>query len=148
VSHFAFSADTRKLFGAQALRAFAYGFAALLLGATLRRRGLGALEVGLVLGAIVAGTVLASVTVARVADRLGRRRCYALLYLALATAGVAFALTSMLWLLLLAALTGTLSVDIVDSGPFTSLEQTMLASDLAARGRFRGCNSWRCRVLD
>lgn len=90
------------------------------------------------LGAVVAGSVVASLVVARFADRLGRRRCYLLLYLALAAAGTAFALSSAVWLLLAAALTGTLSADIVDSGPFTSLEQTMLATDLAARGRLRG----------
>jgi hypothetical protein len=41
-------------------------------------------------------------------------------------AGTVFALTSSLPALLVAALTGTVSTDVVESGPFTSLEQAML----------------------
>jgi predicted MFS family arabinose efflux permease len=44
----------------------------------------------------------------------------------MAAAGTAFALTDWLPALFLAALTGTVSTDVVESGPFTSLEQTML----------------------
>jgi len=43
-------------------------------------------------------------------------------------AGAAFALTGETWLLVLAALTGTVSTEVVESGPFTSLEQAMLPS--------------------
>src|SRR5256885_15531948 len=44
----------------------------------------------------------------------------------MAAAGTAFALTNWLPALVLAALTGTVSTDVVESGPFTSLEQAML----------------------
>jgi predicted MFS family arabinose efflux permease len=44
----------------------------------------------------------------------------------MAGAGTVFALTGWLPALLLAALTGTVSTDVVESGPFTSLEQAML----------------------
>jgi predicted MFS family arabinose efflux permease len=44
----------------------------------------------------------------------------------MALAGTLFALTDSTALLLLAALTGTVSTDVVESGPFTSLEQAML----------------------
>jgi predicted MFS family arabinose efflux permease len=40
--------------------------------------------------------------------------------------GTIFALTDSLPLLILAALTGTLSVEVVESGPFTSIEQAMV----------------------
>jgi len=43
-------------------------------------------------------------------------------------AGTAFALTDEIWLLVVAALTGTVSTEVVESGPFTSLEQAMLPS--------------------
>jgi MFS family permease len=127
-------ADARRILAAQALRAFAYGFGAVLLGVTLRQRGYSAGLVGLVLTAVVAGTVVASLLLARYADRAGRRRCYAVMYLLLAAVGVVFAFTVPLWLLLAAGLTGALSADVVESGPFTSLEQPMLATGLA-RGR-------------
>src|SRR5215831_5388511 len=44
----------------------------------------------------------------------------------MALAGTVFALTSWLPALILAGLSGTVSTDVVESGPFTSLEQAML----------------------
>ena len=132
------SADARLILAAQALRAFAYGFGAVLLGTTLDRRGLSSTEVGVVLAAVVAGTVLASLAVARWGDRWGRRRWYVGLYVALAVVGATFAESSALWLLVLVALTGALSTEVVESGPFTSLEQAMLATGLTGRTRLRG----------
>jgi len=123
---------------AQALRAFAYGFGALLLGSTLPRRGFTSTEVGLVLGAVVGGTVTSSLVVARWSDRIGRRRCYIALYILLGAAGATFAASGNLVVLLAAALSGALSTDIIDNGPFTSLEQAMLATELAGRERIRG----------
>jgi MFS family permease len=50
--------------------------------------------------------------------------------LGLAAAGAVFALTDNFWVLVLVALAGALSTDVVESGPFTSLEQAMLPSGL------------------
>ncbi len=127
-------ADARRILAAQALRAFAYGLGAVLLGGTLQQRGYSAVLAGVVLTAVVAGTVVASLLVARYADRAGRRRCYVIMYLLLAIVGVVFAASAPLWVLLAASLTGALSTEVVESGPFTSLEQPMLATGLA-RGR-------------
>jgi predicted MFS family arabinose efflux permease len=66
------------------------------------------------------------VLIARYGDRVARRRCYRLLFVAMALSGTLFALTASLPALILAALTGTVSTDVVESGPFTSLEQAML----------------------
>jgi predicted MFS family arabinose efflux permease len=52
--------------------------------------------------------------------------------------GVVFASASSPWWLALVALSGALSTEVVESGPFTSLEQAMLASELAGRSRVRG----------
>ena len=132
------SSDARRVIAAQALRAFAYGFGALLLGSTLEQLGYDSTEVGLVLGAIVGGTILASVGVARWSDRFGRRRSYVVLYVVFAAAGAVFALSHNLVVFIAVALTGTLSTDIVDNGPFTSLEQPMLATELSRREAIRG----------
>jgi MFS family permease len=132
------SDDARRVIAAQALRAFAYGLGALLLGTTLSHRGLDSTEVGVVLASIVAGTIGMSIAVARWSDRVGRRRWYAGLYVALAAAGAVYAFTGRLWLLVLVGFSGALSTDIIDNGPFTSLEQTMLATELAGRERIRG----------
>jgi MFS family permease len=132
------TSDARRVLLAQALRALAYGFGSVLLGVTLDERGLSSTEAGLVIAAVVAGTVLASMFVGRYADRIGRRRCYIVLYVLLAGVGVAFALSDAAWLLILFALTGALSTEVVESGPFTSLEQAMLATELSGQERVRG----------
>jgi predicted MFS family arabinose efflux permease len=97
-----------------------------LIGLTLADRGLSDAAVGVVLASLLAGIALVSVLIARYGDRVGRRRCYRLLFVAMALAGTVFALTGWLPALILAGLTGTVSTDVVESGPFTSLEQAML----------------------
>jgi MFS family permease len=130
--------DARRIVLAQALRALAYGFGSVLLGVTLDERGYSSTQAGMIIAAVVAGTVLASVAVGRYADRVGRRRCYATLYVLLACVGVAFAASHAVWLLIAFALTGALSTEVVESGPFTSLEQSMLATELSGDARVRG----------
>jgi MFS family permease len=132
------SPDSRRVVAAQALRAFIYGFGALLLGTTLEERGLSSTAVGVVLACVVAGTIVMSVAVASWSDRVGRRRFYIGLYVVLAAAGAVYALTANVVVLAVVALTGVLSTDIVDNGPFTSLEQAILATDLARREQIRG----------
>jgi predicted MFS family arabinose efflux permease len=99
-----------------------------LLGASLEARGWSATQVGALLAAVLAGTAIASVVVGRYANRIGRRRLYAVLFVGLALAGLVFGLTTAFWALFPAALFGALSTDVVESGPFTSLEQAMLPS--------------------
>ncbi len=126
--------DARRILALQALRAFAYGLGSVLIGVTLARRGLSGFEVGLVLSALLTGVALTSIAIARTGDRVGRRRWYAVLFLVMGLAGLAFALTDETWLLVLAALSGTVSTEVVESGPFTSLEQAMLPSAVGAGG--------------
>jgi predicted MFS family arabinose efflux permease len=97
-----------------------------LIGVTLAERGLSDRAVGAVLASLLAGIALVSVMIARYGDRFGRRRCYRLLFVVMALAGTVFALTGWLPALILAGLSGTVSTDVVESGPFTSLEQAML----------------------
>jgi predicted MFS family arabinose efflux permease len=97
-----------------------------LIGLTLANRGLSNTAVGIVLASLLAGTALVSVLIARYGDRFGRCRSYRVLFVVMGLAGTAFALTGWLPALILAGLTGTVSTDVVESGPFTSLEQAML----------------------
>lgn len=131
------SADARALLAVQALRAFGYGLGSVLIGISLERAGLSGTEVGLVLGALLAGAALVSLLLARRGDRIGRRRAYRTLLLTMGAAGTVFALTDWLPALLVAALTGTISTDVVESGPFTSLEQAMLPHVAAEEERTR-----------
>jgi predicted MFS family arabinose efflux permease len=127
------SGDLRLIYLLQALRAFAYGFASVILGASLAHSGLSGSQVGLVFASLLAGSAIASLGLARRADRLGRRRVYATLFVLMAIAGTVFAQTDSLLLLILAGLTGTLSVEVVESGPFTSVEQAMIPEVAGAR---------------
>lgn len=67
-----------------------------------------------------------SIVVGTVGDRFGRRRAYRALFVVMAASGTVFALTDFLPALILAALTGTVSVEAGESGPITSLEQAMI----------------------
>jgi MFS family permease len=137
--------DARLLVAGQGLRAAGYGFTAVVLGALLADRGFNTLQTGAVLTALIAGTALASLAVGRFADRVGRRRSYALFFGGIALAGVVVAAGGPWWVLLLVGLTGTLSTDVVDNGPATTLEQTMLAAEdagtAAVYGRYNAVGS-------
>jgi MFS family permease len=124
--------DVRRVLASQAVRAFGYGFGSVLLASTLAGRGLSTISVGVVLGALVAGTVIAQLAIARWADGWGRRRTYQVLYVALAAAGIVFSSAAPLWLLVAVALSGALSAEVIESGPFTTLELTMLSGRLDA----------------
>jgi MFS family permease len=130
--------DARLLVAGQAARAAGYGFTAVLLGALLAARGFSPVLVGVVLTALIAGTALASIAVGVLADRVGRRRCYAVFFCGIAVAGIVVATGAPLWVLLIVALTGTLSTDVIDNGPATTLEQVMLAAEDAGSAAVYG----------
>ena len=109
-----------------------------MLGATLDEHGFSSVEVGLVLGSVLAGTVIASLVIGRYGDRIGRRRCYRSLYGLLALTGVVFAVTGSALLLVAVSLLGALSTEVIESGPFTTLEQAMLAGQFEHRRLARG----------
>lgn len=131
------SGDGRRILTAQALRAFVYGFASVLLGVTLDVQGWSATQVAVLLSAILAGTGLVTVVVGRYGERVGRRRSYAVLFFGLALAGLVFGLTTSMVVLVAVALTGTLSTEVVESGPFSSLEQAMLPETVPEARRAR-----------
>jgi MFS family permease len=134
----ALSRDARLLVAGQGVRAAGYGFTAVLLGALLAARGYSHLQVGVALTALIAGTAVASLAAGAFGDRLGRRRCYAVFFAGIAVAGAVVAAGAPWWVLLVVALTGTLSTDVVDNGPATTLEQSMLAAEDAGTARVFG----------
>jgi MFS family permease len=124
--------------GGQAVRGFGYGFTSVVLGAMMAARGVGAVQAGVLLATLIAGSAAASLVVGAFADRFGRRRSYAIFFLGVALAGAVVAMNPPLWLLFVVAVTGTLSTDVVDNGAATTLEQVMLASEDAGTGRVYG----------
>lgn len=98
----------------------------MLIGSSLANAGYSDAEVGLVFTAMLAGFAVTSVAVGTRGDRIGRRRLYAGMFLVMAGAGTVFASTRWLPALVIAALTGTISVEANESGPITSLEQAII----------------------
>ena len=84
--------DLRHILWVQAIRAALYGFGTVVLGTALADSGLSDTQVGLVFTAMLAGMALATVAVGALGDRIGRRRLYTVLLVALGVVGAAFAL--------------------------------------------------------
>ena len=118
--------DLRRILVVQAIRAALYGFGTVVLGTALAASGLTDTQVGLVFTAMLAGMALATIGIGVIGDRIGRRRSYVVLLVLLGISGTVFALTSSFAILIVAALTGTMSTDANESGPITSLEQAMI----------------------
>jgi MFS family permease len=136
------SGDGRRILAAQAIRAAAYGFGAVQLGVLLAAHGWSSGQLGGLLAAMVAGTALASLAVGVLADRIGRRRSYAALFAGLAVSGLVLGLANRPWALVAVALLGTLSTEVVESGPFTTLEQAMLPETVRASERTRAFGAY------
>ena len=126
----------RIVLSVQGLRALLYGFGAVLLGSVLAAQHLSAVAAGAVFTATLLGMAGGSLLIGRFGGAIGGRRLYMGLFVVLGAAGTVFALTASLPLLIIAALTGTVSTDANESGPITTVEQAML-STTPAMGRTR-----------
>src|SRR5712691_8158584 len=127
--------DRALLFGARGLRAFGFGFSAVLIGVYLERRGLSPGLIGLTLGVGLAAASLSGLVTAGLAARLGRRRSLSIAGLLMAITGLDLALAGQPALLVAAGLTGMLGAASIDLGPFASVEQAMLAEAISPAGR-------------
>jgi MFS family permease len=127
--------DRLLLLGARGLRAFAFGFSAVLIGIHLERRGLSPGLIGLTLGVGLAAASLSGLGSAALAARLGRRRTLAVSGVLMALTGLDLALATSPPLLVGAGLTGMLGAASVDLGPFASVEQAVLAEAVPPSAR-------------
>ena len=118
--------DGRKLLITRVLRTFGYGYLAVVLAIYLEQLGLDSFSIGAVLTAALAGSALMNVFWSVKADTFGRRRTVALMGLLMFFGGVLFVVTDDVWLLLLAAFSGTLSATASEVGPFLTVEQAIL----------------------
>ncbi|HYW22539.1 MAG TPA: MFS transporter, partial [Terriglobales bacterium] len=136
-------ADGKRLLAARTLRTFGSGSLAVVLGLYLQQLGLSAVQVGVVLGAAVAGSAVMNVLWALFADRFGRRRTVVTMAALMVAGGLVFALTDRLWLLVLGALTGTISASSAEVGPFVTIEQAILPQTAPAERR-----TWLFSIYD
>src|SRR5215207_5155484 len=120
------NADGRKLLITRVLRTFGYGYLAVILAIYLEQLGLDNFAIGAVLTAALAGSALMNVFWSIKADTFGRRRTVAVMGLLMFVGGVLFLLTDNVWLLLLAAFSGTISATSAEVGPFLTVEQAIL----------------------
>jgi MFS family permease len=116
----------RLLFAMRILRMFGYGFLAVVLVLYLDAIGLDPLTIGIVLTMTLIGDTLISLWLTTRADRLGRRRVLIAGSLLMVVAGVVFALTNLLPLLIIAGAIGVISPTGNEVGPFLAIEQAAL----------------------
>ena len=129
--------DRFLLLAARGLRAFAFGFSAVLVALHLERAGLSPTQIGLTLGIGLAAASLTGLGSAALAVPLGRRRTLGLIGVLMAGTGADLALASSPELLILAGVTGMLGAASVDYGPFASVEQAVLTETASASARNR-----------
>jgi MFS family permease len=126
----AFSVLTRDgylLFLTRFMRLFAYGSLSVVLVFYLIGLGLNASQIGLLLTLTLVGDTAISLYLTTRADRIGRRRMLIVGAVLMVAAGVAFASTSNLLLLIIAGTIGVISPSGNEVGPFLSIEEAALS---------------------
>ncbi len=114
---------------------FGYGFIAVILVLYLAAAGLDPLAIGIVLTLTLVGDALVSLWLTTHADRIGRRRVLVIGSLLVVIAGVVFAATDWLPLLVVAGVVGVISPTGNEVGPFLAVEQAALAQVVPDRRR-------------
>jgi MFS family permease len=127
--------DGYLLFLTRFMRLFAYGSLSVVLVFYLIGLGLNASQTGLLLTLTLVGDTVISLYLTTRADRIGRRRMLILGAVLMAAAGLAFAFTSNLLLLIFAGTIGVISPSGNEVGPFLSIEQAALSHVVPDRSR-------------
>ena len=109
---------------------FAYGFLAVVLVLYLAAAGLDPLAIGIVLTLTLIGDTIISLWLTTNADRFGRRRTLIVGSALMIVAGIAFAFTSWVPLLILAGAIGVISPTGNEVGPFLAIEQAGLSQTI------------------
>jgi MFS family permease len=121
------TSDGRLLFTTRLVRLFAYGFLSVVLALYLAQVGLTTTEIGALFTFTLIGDAGISLWITTSADRSGRKRMLLLGAGLMLFAGIVFALTGNLVLLIVAAIIGVLSPSGNEIGPFLSIEQAALS---------------------
>ena len=119
--------DGWLLFLTRFLRLLAYGSLSVVLVFYLIGLGLSETQTGLLLTLTLLGDTAISLYLTTRADRIGRRRMLIVGSVLMVAAGLTFALTNNLWLLIIAGTLGVISPSGNEVGPFLPIEQAALA---------------------
>jgi MFS family permease len=123
--------DARLLFATRGLRMFGYGFVSVVLVLYLAAIGLPDPEIGLLLTLTLLGDAAISLWLTTHADRVGRRKVLLAGSLLMALAGLGFAASSSLAVLVVAATIGVISPSGNEVGPFLAVEQAALSQTVS-----------------
>ena len=129
------TADACLLFVTRFIRLFAYGSLSVVLVFYLVGVGLSEPQAGMLLTLTLVGDTVVSLFLTTRADRIGRRYMLVIGAMLMAAAGLVFASTSRLWLLVLAGTLGVISPSGKEVGPFLSIEQAALSHVVTDRTR-------------
>ena len=113
---------------------FGYGLASVVLVLYLAALGLPDPAIGALLTATLLGDAAISLWLTTHADRVGRRRVLLAGALLMCLAGIGFASTSAVPVLILAATIGVISPSGNEVGPFLAVEQASLSQTITGRG--------------
>jgi MFS family permease len=127
--------DVILLFTARSVRLFAYGALSVVLALYLHEAGLSGPAIGLLFTLTLAGDAGISLWITTTADRLGRKRMLLLGSGLMLMAGLVFAMTGNIILLVIAGVIGVISPSGNEIGPFLSLEQAALSQLLRSEQR-------------
>jgi MFS family permease len=119
--------DGYILFVTRLIRMFGYGFLSVVLVLYLVRLGLSEGPIGLLLSLTLIDDAAISLWMTGAADRVGRRRILIVGAGLISFAGIVFAQTDRLALLLIAAIIGVISPSGYEVGPFLPVEQAALS---------------------
>ncbi|OLE47963.1 MAG: MFS transporter [Acidobacteria bacterium 13_1_20CM_3_58_11] len=127
--------DGWLLFLTRFMRLFAYGSLSVVLVFYLIALGLSESQTGMLLTLTLVGDVVVSLFLTTRADRIGRRRMLIVGAILMAAAGLAFACTKNLLLLIIAGTIGVISPSGNEVGPFLSIEQAALSHVVSQQTR-------------
>jgi MFS family permease len=127
--------DGWLLFLTRFVRLFAYGSLSVVLVFYLIGIGLSASQTGLLLTLTLVGDTVVSLGLTTRADRVGRRRLLVVGALLMVAAGLVFAFTGSLFLLIVAGTIGVISPSGNEVGPFLPIEQAALSQVVPNRTR-------------
>jgi MFS family permease len=119
---------TRRLEVARAVRAFADGFASVLLARYLQDLGFDAFQIGVIVTATLLGSATLTLWAGLRLGRLGARSVLLASCALMATTGIGFAAVTRFWPLVIVGFIGTLNPSGGDVSLFLPMEQTALAN--------------------
>jgi MFS family permease len=125
--------DCWLLCSARSLRLMAYGWLGVALYEYLSVIGLQATEIGVLFTMILVGDIVVSLILTTQADRLGRKGTLIVGAILMVTAGIAFALSSNVYVLAVFGTLAVISPSGNETGPFLAVEQAALTQVIKSK---------------